>query len=107
VAPAVANVVTRVVTDEGWTDLRLRPRRREWPVWIVAWLAPVLLVLVGIGAYALLVPAAVDPTLGTLRTADNAIKVIKQEQRSMLIRGFRNGISKLQYDQSHCPMHSS
>jgi len=45
--------------------------------------------------------------LGTLRTADNAIKVIKQEQRSMLIRGFRNGISKLQYDQSHCPMHSS
>jgi membrane protease YdiL (CAAX protease family) len=68
-APAVANVVTRAVTDEGWTDLRLRPHRREWPVWIVAWLAPVLLIIVGIGAYALLVPAAVDPTLGTLRTA--------------------------------------
>jgi membrane protease YdiL (CAAX protease family) len=68
-APAVANVVTRLVTDEGWADLRLRPRRREWPVWIVAWLGPVLLILVGVGAYVLLVPTAVDPTLETLRAA--------------------------------------
>jgi membrane protease YdiL (CAAX protease family) len=68
-ASAVANVVTRLVTDEGWSNLRLRPRRAEWPVWVVAWLGPVLLILVGIGAYALLVPTAVDPTLGTLRTA--------------------------------------
>ncbi|WP_251342195.1 CPBP family intramembrane glutamic endopeptidase [Haloplanus halophilus] len=67
--PAVANAVTRVVTDEGWTDLRLRPRRAEWPVWVVAWVAPVALVLVGVGAYALLLPAHLDPTLGTLRSA--------------------------------------
>jgi membrane protease YdiL (CAAX protease family) len=66
-APAVANVVTRLVTDEGWSDLRLRPRRSEWPVWVVAWLAPTLLILVGIGVYALLFP--IDPTLGTLRAA--------------------------------------
>ena len=66
-APAVANVVTRVVTDEGWTDLRLRPHRREWPVWILAWVGPALLILVGIGAYALVFP--IDPTLGTLRAA--------------------------------------
>ena len=66
-APAVANVVTRIVTDEGWSNLRLRPRRSEWPVWVVAWLGPVLLILVGIGAYALRFP--IDPTLGTLRAA--------------------------------------
>ncbi|AZH27104.1 CPBP family intramembrane metalloprotease [Haloplanus aerogenes] len=68
-APAVANALTRFVTDEGWTDLGLRPRRREWPLWIAAWIGPALLILVGVGVYALLFPARVDPTFGTLRAA--------------------------------------
>ena len=51
-APAVANVVARLATGEGWTDLLLRPRLPEgWRAWLVAWLLPVALVLAGGAVY--------------------------------------------------------
>ena len=48
--PALAHVLTRLVTREGWRDVWLRPiLRRGWPYWVLAWFAPGLLTLVGPG----------------------------------------------------------
>src|SRR6266542_3745870 len=47
-APAVANVLTRLVTREGWGNLYLRPRLRHgWRYWLICWVAPALLTIVG------------------------------------------------------------
>jgi len=50
--PAVGNVVARLATGEGRADLYLRPRIRQgWPYWLVAWLLPIVLTLVGAAVY--------------------------------------------------------
>ena len=37
-APAIANVLTRLITREGWQNVGLRPKlRRGWPFWLAAW----------------------------------------------------------------------
>jgi len=50
--PALANVLTRLVTREGWGDLWLRPRfRHGWRAWLIAWFLPALLVILGGALY--------------------------------------------------------
>ena len=67
-APALANVLTRAATGEGWGDLRLRPHLRAgWPYWLAAWLLPAALTLLGAALYFVAFPAHYDPTLSTLR----------------------------------------
>lgn len=67
--PAVANVLTRVVTGEGRDDLLLRPRiRATWRYWLAAWLVPPVLVLLGVGAFFAAFPGYFDPSLAA--TAD-------------------------------------
>lgn len=40
-APALAHILTRVITREGWQDMFLEPRfRRGWPYWLEAWFVP-------------------------------------------------------------------
>jgi len=54
-SPAVANVATRLLTDEGWTDLRLRPNLRgRWQPYVAAWLGTSLLIGAGSGLYIVL-----------------------------------------------------
>jgi uncharacterized protein len=66
--PALAHLLTRLITREGWSDLWLRLRfRRGWPAWIVAWFLPALLVIAGAALYFLLFPQYFDPTLGPAR----------------------------------------
>jgi hypothetical protein len=36
-APALAHILTRLITREGWHDTYLRPRQTSWPYWIAAW----------------------------------------------------------------------
>ncbi|MFB6354471.1 MAG: CPBP family intramembrane glutamic endopeptidase [Halobacteriales archaeon] len=56
-APAVANVVARLVTNEGFERTLLRPRfRARWRVYAVAWLAPVALAVIGVALYFLARP---------------------------------------------------
>lgn len=51
-APAVGNVAARVLTDEGWAGLLVRPRFREhWRWWALGWLLPVALVVAGGALY--------------------------------------------------------
>lgn len=66
-APAIAHVLTRVVTREGWADVGLRPKlRRGWPYWLAAWFLPGLLTVIGMVAFFALLPAYFDPSLSTL-----------------------------------------
>ncbi|MEJ5308707.1 MAG: CPBP family intramembrane glutamic endopeptidase [Anaerolineae bacterium] len=63
-APAIAHVLTRVITHEGWDALYLKPElRREWPYWVAAWLLPGVLTIVGILVFFVLFPQYYDPDL--------------------------------------------
>ena len=40
-APALAHVLTRLLTREGWQDTWLRPHfKRGWRYWLAAWVVP-------------------------------------------------------------------
>lgn len=68
-APALAHILTRLVTREGWQDLYLRPNfRRGWPYWLVSWVAPVLFTFAGMAVFFAFFPQYYDPSLSTLRT---------------------------------------
>ncbi len=61
--PAVANILTRLITKEGKEDLWLRPNLRGgWRYYLLAWLAPALLTILGGALYFALNPNSFDPT---------------------------------------------
>ncbi|ELZ94310.1 CPBP family intramembrane glutamic endopeptidase [Haloferax sulfurifontis] len=67
-SPSVANVVTRLVTGEGWTDLRIRPAlRSNLGTHLLAWLVPGLFIAVGAALFFALFPAYFDPDATALR----------------------------------------
>jgi uncharacterized protein len=66
-APALSNVLTRIITREGWSNTMLRPRfKRGWPFWVAAWLLPGVLTIFGAFVFFLLLPQYFDPQLTTL-----------------------------------------
>ena len=68
-APALAHLLTRWLTREGWQETYLRPQlRRGWPYWLAAWFLPGLLTIVGAASFFLLFPRYYDPSLKMLRT---------------------------------------
>jgi len=67
-APALANVATRLITREGWGRLWLRPNfRRGWRFYLAAWLLPLLAVIVGGQIFFLLFPQSFDSNLPEVR----------------------------------------
>ena len=67
-APALAHILTRILTREGWSDTGLRPHfKRGWKYVLAAWLLPALLTVVGGAIFFALFPAYFDPSLGTVR----------------------------------------
>jgi membrane protease YdiL (CAAX protease family) len=67
-APATANILTRLITREGWKDVGLRPHFRDgWRYWLMAWVAPGLLTIGGAVVFFLFFPRYFDPSLGVLR----------------------------------------
>jgi uncharacterized protein len=67
-APALGNILTRLITKEGWKNTYLRPHfKRGWPYWLAAWFVPGILTLAGAAIYFLFFPQHFDPSLGTLR----------------------------------------
>jgi len=67
-SPSVANVVTRLVTGEGWANLRIRPAfRSNLGTYLLAWLVPGLVVAVGAALFFALFPAYFDPDATALR----------------------------------------
>jgi len=67
-APALATILTRLITKEGWKDsgLPLNFKGRGW-TWAMAWFLPGILTLLGAGIYFALFPEHFDATLGTAK----------------------------------------
>jgi len=68
-APAIANVLTRAITREGFSNMLLRPNlRRGWPLYLAAMFLPVFAILVGGAIYYLLFPSRFDPFMTFARS---------------------------------------
>lgn len=66
-APALAHVVTRWVTREGWQDVYLRPKLAQgWRFWLLAWLGTAVLGLIGAVLFYALYPAYFDPSMSQI-----------------------------------------
>ena len=66
-APALGNIGTRLLTDEGWKDSWLRPHfKRGWSWWLAGWFGPGLLTILGAALFFALFPYFFDPQLTTL-----------------------------------------
>lgn len=71
-APAVAHVLTRLITREGWQNVGLRPKiRRSWPFWLAAWFLPAVFTVLGAAVYFLIFPADFDPKLTYVKSLLN------------------------------------
>ena len=69
-APAVANIATRLITREGWSNTFLRPNlRRGWRFYLAAWLLPLMATIVGGAIYYLLFPSKFDLSMVWAREA--------------------------------------
>ncbi len=67
-APATANILTRLLTREGWKDVGLRPHfRHGWAYWLMGWVVPGLLTVIGAAVFFLLLPQYFDASLGVVR----------------------------------------
>ncbi len=67
-APALAHILTRLVTREGWQELYLRPKFRQgWPYWLICWIAPALFTFAGMAIFFALFPQYFDPALQTVQ----------------------------------------
>jgi membrane protease YdiL (CAAX protease family) len=66
-APALANILTRVITHEGWGNTWLRPHfKTGWRYWLATWLLVPLFVFGGMVACYFLFPTQFDPLLERL-----------------------------------------
>ncbi len=66
--PWLANILTRLVTREGWGNLWLRPNfKRGWPAYLAVWFLPLVAVIVGGGVFYLLFPQSFDPNLSAIQ----------------------------------------
>jgi membrane protease YdiL (CAAX protease family) len=68
-APALAHVMTRLATREGWDGLYLRPRfgGGVWRYLLLAWAGTVLMTAAGAVAFFALFPGLFDPSMNVLR----------------------------------------
>jgi membrane protease YdiL (CAAX protease family) len=66
-SPAIAHVLTRLITREGWRQMYLIPNpRREWPFWLMAWFGPAVLTILGGALFFAIFPHYFDAGLATL-----------------------------------------
>jgi membrane protease YdiL (CAAX protease family) len=101
-APAIANVLTRLITREGWKDMLLRPKlRRGWPYYLLCWVLPPLCIVLGAAVFFALFPQNYDATLsGVLRAlgavaGDPWVAIISQTLLAVLIAPLTNVITCL------------
>jgi uncharacterized protein len=63
-APAVGNVLTRLITREGWKDVGLRPHfKKGWRYWAAGWFLPVVMTISGAALFFVLFPQYFDASL--------------------------------------------
>ncbi len=67
-APALANIFTRLVTRQGWSDLLLKLEFKKcWKQILAAWILPAVMTVLGAAVYFLIFPAQFDSNLTTLQ----------------------------------------
>lgn len=67
-SPALANILTRLVTREGRQELYIQPYiKRSWRSWVAAWFLPGILTILGAVVFFLFFPQYFDPTLSFVR----------------------------------------
>ena len=65
--PAIANILTRTITKEGWKNLLLKlDFRANWRYILAAWVGTPILVLLGTALFFILFPSYFDTGLSTL-----------------------------------------
>jgi len=109
-APALAHILTRLVTREGWQGLYLRSNfRKGWLYWLICWVAPAIFVFLGMGLFFTLFPQYYDPAFSTVTklmeqsatagqpapATDPKLVVIGQALTALLISPIINAISIL------------
>ncbi|MFC7166432.1 CPBP family intramembrane glutamic endopeptidase [Halospeciosus flavus] len=98
-APALGNVVARLVTDEGRENHLLRLHLRErWRVWLAAWVGPVVLTLLGVGLYFATFPgrfsfAPIRELLGPQSPLSPATFVLVQVVQATLLAPVINAVA--------------
>lgn len=82
--PGLAHVLTRLVTREGWQDSQLSGSlRRGWPYWLLAWVLPAILTILGAALFFALFPGLYDPDGSLLRQQIQAVTGIELEMPLM------------------------
>lgn len=62
--PAVANILTRLITKQGFHDMKLRPRfKGNIKFYLLAWFSPAVLMALGAIVYFVIFPDKFDPTM--------------------------------------------
>ncbi|MBG0787728.1 MAG: CPBP family intramembrane metalloprotease [Anaerolineaceae bacterium] len=103
--PAIGNILTRLITREGKANLLLEPKfdHGRWIFWLLAWLLPGILTILGAAFFFLFFPQYYDPQLGIITqqleavgsttTASPWTIVILQTLQAMLLAPVLNAIS--------------
>ncbi len=67
-APAIAHILTRLITHEGWKNVWLRPNfRKGYPYWLMGWVMPAVMTIVGAAIFFLVFPGYFDANLTKLQ----------------------------------------
>jgi membrane protease YdiL (CAAX protease family) len=67
--PALAHILTRLITKEGWQETYLKPVLKQgWRYWLLGWFGPGILSISGAILYFIYFPNHFDPQLTTLKT---------------------------------------
>jgi membrane protease YdiL (CAAX protease family) len=67
-APALGNILTRLLTREGWKDVGLRPNfKKGWRFWLAGWFLPVVMTMPGAALFFVLFPQYFDASLPYVR----------------------------------------
>lgn len=68
--PALSNILTRLITREGFRDMYLRPHLKGRVGWyLLVWFGPTVLLFLSGAVYFLIFPASFDPSLSALKSA--------------------------------------
>ncbi len=72
-APGLANILTRLITKEGWSSLWLKPKLKgSSRYWLVAWVLPGILTVLGAVAFFLIFPRLFNGDLSILQSQIDA-----------------------------------
>jgi len=67
-APALGNILTRLITREGWKEVGLRPHfKKGWRYWMAGWFLPAAMTLIGAALFFVLFPQYFDASLSLVK----------------------------------------